>query len=365
MFIRHGAPAPAAALALTLAAGCFTDGGGDTDAMNTSSSANINTSDSTGAPGTSEGSTADATTDSPTTADPSSSGDATTSDASGSCELNPACEPGMIEQGDPCEPCGALERVCRDNCQWGDWLCKDADSCNMWHLPEGATEWAGYRLEELDGAELAPQESIGAAFSSDATREIFVLTADRVHLLDIDALAWTDSFPRTALFPEAGDTPLLHAFSINLGLLLNGDVDGEEALSLFSEGTIWAYSLTGETLETALNSVGECCAEPQSPHQPYANEVHAQFVDIANKQSWADGTLEICDLPGEQVTAYAGHLADDGSVRMQSLRLCLDFYDTVDYGELTPFTLPGAPPSSESVTATAFLDGLVAFGATP
>ncbi len=355
------------ALACALAAptaACFNDGGMSGTNYGLTGAGETNATDGTTGPGASSttmdpsaGSDAtNETTGSSTTVDvstSSSSSSATDPDTStgepGDCPGE--CTPGQTELGAACAPCGTEERVCDDDCAWGEWSCVDPEACALWSLPADDNAWTPIRWDELANPDMAPSAPVEASFSANAPRLGFILTHDSFHVLDLDSLSWVDAGDRAELFPELAGATVSFAFSFNSGELEGDPPTPLENVSMHAEGIAWSYGGFDPIGYGANNVQSDPCCEDNDDWQvdeaPDPASVRGYWMDIVGGAPWVDAIPLTCGL--EDPPAAYGVAVTEDTAHVQDIGQCFDFVLAGSWQDIEPLSRPGAPSSGARV----------------
>ncbi|MGB1275323.1 MAG: hypothetical protein ACPG77_06185, partial [Nannocystaceae bacterium] len=292
--------------------------------------------------------------------------DEPTTDSGGPCNGGPVvCEMGKVEyNGEECGTCGEMTRVCTDSgCGWSEWYCGNANTCALWKLSEGPSGvWKGYRAGDIEGS--PPEGTIQAMFSLMYNQRLVVVTDSEYFVLDVPELEWVENGPRSAIFPEIGDSVLTSAVSLNEGEFFDQEPTPSEFVILTAEGHAWEYSVESVSLFSLLGSSGSCCEDEEDwepPSSPKPGELLAGWFDHQNLQDWYPVDLGGCDNidDGTPMVAHFVYLADDATVRLRDGMICTDFVANVPVEEYAPFTLANAP-DPQTIAAASYLNGVYA-----
>ncbi|MCA9656764.1 MAG: hypothetical protein KC486_00330 [Myxococcales bacterium] len=294
-----------------------------------------------------------------TTAAPTTTGESCTGE----------CVPGTSEEGEVCG-CGFELRKCQDDCTWSDWVCEGEDACGLWALPAGAGAWVEVRWDAIANPDHAPSSAVEAAFGADATAIGVVLTHDTFHILDVPGRTWTNSGPRSALFPEAEGVTFVAAYSVNLGLVGNGVPSAKEGITLLSADRVWIYDdFEPQGLAPKYNGDMPCCdgnEDWQTADAPDPALVRAFWIDVVGDELWVNPDISGCDglANGTQMEAYAAGLssARGGSAHVSDVGKCYDFIYSAPVATYPPMTLPAAPTNVGRIGGAFFLHGIYVVG---
>jgi hypothetical protein len=223
---------------------------------------------------------------------------------------------------------------------------ESAGGTGLYVLRGGATEWEVADLAPTADP-YAPTSPVRAAFSLHPQRQVWVLTASLVHVLDVDSLSWIDTHLVRSVFPEVDGTSVTAAVDVQ-------GTDDDTSVTLQSDDTAWLYTYDGSAGEMVFErstGFGDDWSDPQAPAPA---DVTAAWVALDNDLGWVDGgdPSGECGASAADVGPYLAVLDNRGQVHLYDAGYCFGFYDVVSGPELGIFGLPGAPdPSSIDAAA--------------
>ena len=211
----------------------------------------------------------------------------------------------------------------------------------LYVLRGGATEWEVYDLA-VTADPYAPTSPVRAAFSLLPQREVWVMTASLIHVLDVDSLSWTGTYLVRSVFPEADGTAVTAATDVP-------GTDDDTSVVLQSDDIAWIYAFDGATEEMVYERSTAFGDDWSSPLAPLPEDVTAAWVALDNDLGWVSGgdPSSACGASAAAVGPYLAVLDNRGQVHLYDAGYCFGFYEVVTGPEFGIFGLPGAPdPSS-------------------
>lgn len=228
----------------------------------------------------------------------------------------------------------------------GDTGGEQAVGTGLYVLRGGATEWEVYDLAATADP-YAPTSPVRAAFSLLPQRQVWVMTASLIHVLDVDSLSWTATHLVRGVFPEADGTAVTAATDVP-------GADDDTSVTLQSDDTAWVYVYDDATDQMTYERSTAFGDDWSSPLAPSPADVTATWVALDNDLGWASGgdPAGACGASAAAVGPYLAVLDDRGQVHLYDAGYCFGFYEVVAGPEFGIFGLPGAPdPSTIDATA--------------
>ncbi len=348
-----------ASLALFLVApllACFSDGGSTTLASSVGATTGGSEPGMTGTTGEPDTAGTQASTDISTGAP--TTGALATEPSTGvvdECEPNAECQAGAVEDGALCDSCGIERRTCQADCTWSPIACEqDLDTCAYWRLPAGAKEWQRFPVEP--GSATAPMEPVLGTFGLAPQQRIYVLTANRYHVLDAGTQTWIEAGPRDKVFPALAGKTLHHGTSFVQD-------PPNVIVTLLADTNVFAYSYVAATNTFMLDGQVPCCGADwmgiNAPPSPFG--VRAGWGHLGNAEKWIPGDVQaLC--PEQMPADFHGYNLSigDGFVYPQDIGYCFDFYAPIPFDQFLPFSYPGRP-ANDLIAGAAWADGLWIF----
>lgn len=332
--------------ALTVAAGCFSDGGAaltqpvttEEPVPSTSSQATSTTTAASTSTGGLETTTSGMVTDPGSTSEPLACDDM-------------FCEPGDLDDFGLCDPCGRLLSTCQPDCTWSAPVCTpDLSSCAYWSLDLGGAGWTRHALPQ-PLPEHAPSEPVAAAFELAASKQLVALTQTRYHVLTPADGAWVASGPLADMLPGFPG-PVLQAYAIH------DPVEGHDVITVSFGATVNIYSLPVGELAATFAQEAPCCDSWNDLVDPGdITIVRDLFVDLDNLSNWppAEVLNPFCMNAPLTLTSYGAWIAPE-TVYLQEIGTCFELVHELPYLSFPPFALADAPPG-DLVGGAALLDG--------
>lgn len=350
------------ALALFLVApllACFSDGGRPvvSSAGATTGGSEPGMTGMTGEPDTAGTQASTDSTGAPTTGAPTTGAPSTgpTTGVVDECEPNAECQAGAVEDGALCDSCGVQRRTCQADCTWSPIACEqDLDTCAYWRLPTGAKEWQRFPVEP--GSMNAPSEPVLGAFALAPQQRIYVLTANRYHILDAPTQTWLEAGPREDILPALAGKTFHHGTSFVQD-------PPNVIVTLVADSSAFAYTYVAGTGAFQLDAEVPCCGDnwvgANAPPDPLA--VRAGWGHLGDAEGWIPGDVQaLC--PEHMADALYGYNLSigDGFVYPQDIGYCFDFYAPIPFDQFLPFSYPGRP-ANDLIAGAAWVDGLWVF----
>lgn len=215
---------------------------------------------------------------------------------------------------------------------------EDPAACTAWILPSGSAMWTA---EALDAdSPLAPEGGVQAAFDIESELEGFVLTDDRVHIVDLAGRQWVRVEDRADILPDLGDDVIVSAYSIP-AYWGDGVVEGVTFVSA-TTAYIYGYDIAQQVFDFdfATTDFGEGWAARQAP---VPAQIRAGWLDVTNADGWITGNpMDLCRMGSSRVVPYAAFITSD-QVHIQETGVCFEFFDPVGLVAFPPLGMPGAP----------------------
>lgn len=343
---------------------CFA-AGGSTGGSNGSSQTGLTspTSSSGSTSGSSSSGMTSAGTSSSSSSSSSSSGTSGGETSTGG-DCPGECEPGELEEGDPCGKCGINTRTCEDTCTFGEWSCEGGDACALWSLPAESQEWTALAWYDIANPGDEPSAPVEVAFGMSGVGRAMFLTNSTYHVLDVINKVWVTSGVRAEIFPEVGNAILTAAYSVNGGESIGEDPVLIEDITLLSADTVWVYKdFNPNTLTVSYLLDKPCCADNEdwmTPEAPNPGDIRAMWLDLVGDELWIDPDISGCDglPPGTKMAKYEAAIVNDDTVRVGDIGQCFDFIYKSPYAAYPPLTLPGAPAHASLISGAFYLEGI-------
>ncbi len=270
-----------------------------------------------------------------------------------SVETGWSCE-GMPSQ---CEfLCGNNRVDNGEECDDGNTVAGDGCSpdCRDEHLPvlywgTGNPATWGHMTITYAGDPHAPSEPIVAAVNADQRDYAYVFTATTYHLLSLPDHQWIGHGLLSARFPAVPGSLIKGAFGISWESASSTSI----YLTVPSRNQAYLYhedNLTGDVTADASNPIDVDWAS--DPNAPEYGESGPMFQTLDNANGWTHADLHSPELCGDNAPAgadvgpYVGVLCNDGRFYLYNSSHCWMFYDNMPVSQFPPFTVAGAPPTT-------------------
>lgn len=274
---------------------------------------------------------------------------------------------GMTSTTDPTDPTDTNPTTGVDPDSTGDGStgpgpvsCADDEAaCDAWFLPRGATQWEAV---DIGGpAALAPSGPVLAAFDIEAERIGFLVTADELVRVDLDARTWVSKTAIDERFPEV-NVEVRTAYSIPAHWA--GMPGAPEGITLTGSDVAFLYEYDADTDVFSFDLSTVFGAEWNGPAAPPGDQLREMWLDVTNDEGWAQGDVgEVCMGAQGPVVPYTGVLTNTEVYVLES-GYCFAFFPPVGLDEFIPTSLAGAPPA-DRIGGIAYNEstGLVVFAA--
>ena len=217
----------------------------------------------------------------------------------------------------------------------------DEAVCVIGFLGDGAGAWEHRGASDAE----SPYRSawpVEAAVDMNDLGVIWVLTAGRVYVYDVEARSWDRSFGRDANFRELAGRTVVGAYSVPLWWLRRNDAERET-------GVVRVHTRAGAVLEYDFEADGSLqlrevfeVLDPE-PRRPPFDQMVGVTLDLLNSRgSWPGSPAQLCP-DGPQALGPTLVLATQDAFHPNDAGWCFGFVEPIPHEAWRPLGLPGAP----------------------